>query len=194
MGMMHLRERTSIDVDLWPSGTLVEDEDISVNGSSLFQLVDNIGSPAVVESSAIAPGHSDPDVPEILVGILLTRVLATAVHESGARILQLDSRLDNLRLVHGQAHLIGRRAGARQNICLAVRKPTSDDIETTTDVVALMLPRDIATGDLIAIPSRPSSREWRSPLHPLTGSRQREPNSIFSDRALERPRGGRLSN
>ncbi|MEJ1230071.1 MAG: hypothetical protein WDM88_04685 [Galbitalea sp.] len=173
LGSPSFGNRAGFDPELWPEDARIEGADIITGEGSLLRLIASPGIPAVHVG-----GHK---------AILVTRVLATAVHVSGVPVAQLDVRLDNLRLVWAQARLIGRETRAARRICLAVRRPGDRDIAETTDVLALTLPRDLAAGDLVAIPSRERGRDWTAPLHPLTGRDEGRPHSIFPDGVLDPP-------
>jgi hypothetical protein len=168
-------------LDFWPEETTISDLDIIVAGISLRQLADVCGTPAVHGAASVISNSGQRPDPNGTSAVLVTRVLAVAEHRSGVPVIQLDARLDNLRLVWSEARLIGARAGSRSKISLLVRTPGTEDIEDTDDVLAVDLPARIAIGDLIAIPSRSIPAGLSHPQHPLTGRPNWHPQSVFDD-------------
>jgi hypothetical protein len=173
-------------LDYWPEDTVVSDTDIVVAGISLRRLAEVCGTPAVHSAASVIPrSGQDPDS-DAVTGVLVARVLVVAEHYSGIPVIQIDARLDNLRLVWSEARVVGRRSGARSKISLLVRRPRTVDVARTNDVLAVDLPTRVAVGDLIAIPSRSISSVPGRQLHPVTGRADWRPNSVFVDSGLTR--------
>jgi hypothetical protein len=166
-------------LDWWPEGTIVSPDDIVVSEVSLRRLVDVCGSPAVhsgASASSTLGAHS-PTVERT--AVLVARVVAMARHRGGCRVVQVDARLDNLRLIWSQAQRVGGAKTARARSVLLVRKPSTVDISESDDVILASLPANLRVGDLIAIPSRPLPVDPAHPRHPLTGRPDGTPQSIF---------------
>jgi hypothetical protein len=166
-------------LDYWPEETTISDADIVVAGISLLRLAEVCGTPAVHSAASVIPNTGQRPALDAWTGVLVVRVLAVAEHRSGVPVIQVDARLDNLRLLWSETRLIGARAGARSRISLLVRTPGTVDIEDTDDVLVVELPARVAEGDLIAIPSRSISSGSANPLHPVTGRADWRPNSVF---------------
>jgi hypothetical protein len=170
-------------LDFWPESTTVSDTDIVVAGISLRQLAEVCNTPAVHSAALVMPGSGQrPDV-DATTAVLVTRVLTVAEHRSGVPVIQVDARLDNLRLVWSETRLIGARPGSRSRISLLVRTPGTAEMETTDDVLVVELPGRVVVGDLIAIPSRSIPAGFSHLLHPLTGRADWRPNSVFENAA-----------
>jgi hypothetical protein len=168
-------------LDYWPEETVVSESDIVVAGISLRRLAEVCGTPTAHRAASVIPATGQRPSLETSTGVLVTRVLAVAEHYSGAAVIQVDARLDNLRLIWSEARLIGTRSGSRSRLSLLVRQPGTVDIEFTRDVLAVDLPVRLAVGDLIAIPSRSISAASRSQQHPVTGRTDGTPNSVFDE-------------
>jgi len=168
------------DLDHWPEATVVSDSDIVVSGISLLRLVEVCGTPAVHSGATVIPDSGGQPSSDAQTAVLVVRVIAVEHHDSGATIVQVDARLDNLRLIWSQTRLLGRRSSARQKICLIVRRPGTTDLTVTDDVIAVEMPKDLRTGDLLAVPSR-SIRASLIQLHPLTGIPDWRPDTIFTN-------------
>jgi hypothetical protein len=168
-------------LDYWPEDTVVSDADILVAGISLRRLADVCGTPTVHSAASVIPDSGQRPDPDAATGVLVARVLVVAEHYSGVPVIQVDARLDNLRLVWSEARVVGGRSGVRSRISLLVRRPRTTDIARTRDVLVLDLPARLAAGDLIAIPSRSISTGPGRQLHPVTGRADWRPNSIFAD-------------
>lgn len=165
--------------DDWPEGTVVSDDDIVVAGLSLSRLVDLCGTPAVHSGPAIIPGSAGLSSTSERTAVLVVRVVGMASSRAGVPVLQVDARLDNLRLVWSEARRIGGRRYARNRTALIVRRPSRHDLSECDDVVAVSLPVNLRPGDLLAIPSRPMSAERCLTDHPLTGRTSGQPDSLF---------------
>jgi hypothetical protein len=166
-------------LDFWPEETIISNEDIVVAGISLRRLAAVCGTPAVHSAASVIPDSGQKPTSEASTGVLVARVLAVAEHRSGVPVIQVDARLDNLRLVWSESRLISARTGSRSKISLLVRKHGVIDIEDTDDVLVVDLPARVDAGDLIAIPSRSIPSGSAHPLHPVTGRADWQPNSVF---------------
>jgi hypothetical protein len=166
-------------LDWWPERTVVSADDIVVSDVSLKRLVDVCGTPAV-HSGVSVNSELDANRPTVArTAVLVVRVVAMARHRGGARVVQVDARLDNLRLIWSQALRVGGSKTARHHGVLIVRRPSRVDIAETEDVLSASLPANLSVGDLIAVPSRPFPVDPAHPRHPLTGRRDGTPESIF---------------
>lgn len=130
----------------WPDGTVLTRADVIVNGSSLARAGRREATPSV--RIGLAGVGSGPDGRrERFSTVLLTRV--TAVFEPGRHgrsEVWVDADLGRCRAVLAAARLVGRRARTRRR---SVRL-LSEASELTGGPV--LLPADIAVGDLLAIP------------------------------------------
>jgi hypothetical protein len=176
-GMTTTRPR----LDYWPEATTVTESDIIVAGISLRRLAEVCGTPSVHSAATVIPGSGQTPTDDASTGVLVTHVLALAEHRSGAPVIQLDARLDNLRLVWSEARLIGAPSGARSRMTLLVRKPGTTDIEQTVDVLVVDLPAQVEVGDLVAIPSRSLATGSGYPANPVTGRRDGRPSPVFAE-------------
>jgi hypothetical protein len=167
-------------LDWWPQRTTVLANDIVIAGVSLQRLVDACGTP-VVQSGASVNETADNQPPTSeRVEVLVVRVVAMAVHRAGCPVIQVDARLDNLRLIWSQLRSIGGVQSHRNRNVLVVRKPSMTDLEEADDVIAVSLPASLRVGDLLAVPSRPIPVDPAHPRHPLTGRPDGAPESIFA--------------
>jgi hypothetical protein len=173
----------SAHLDWWPEGTTVSAHDIVLADVSLRRLADVWGTPAVHSGG---PSNVFRDSTPGLHGstgartaVLVVRVVATARHRAGCRVVQVDARLDNLRLIWSEARRVGGSQTARARRVLLVRRPSRVDLAETEDVISVSLPANLRVGDLLAIPSRPLPVELAHSRHPLTGRRDGSPESIF---------------
>jgi hypothetical protein len=166
-------------LDWWPERTSVSDSDIVVTGVSLRRLVDLCGTPAVHSGASGSFGDGRHRSTNERTGVLVTRVLAMTRHSVGRPVVQVDARLDNLRLIWSQARRVGGKPTSRTRAVLLVRSPSTTDLADTDDVISLSLPANLSVGDLLAIPSRPLPVDPARPRHPLTGRTEGAPNSIF---------------
>jgi hypothetical protein len=166
-------------LDYWPEETVVTDSDIVVAGISLSRLAEVCGTPTAHSAASVVPATGQRPSLDASTGVLVARVLAVAEHYSSATVIQVDARLDNLRLVWSEARVIGARSGSRSRLSLVVRRPGIVDIELTDDLLAVDLPVRIAVGDLIAVPSRSIPSAPRDYLHPVTGRVDGTPDAAF---------------
>jgi len=173
-------------LDFWPEETVVSESDIVVAGISLNRLAEVCGTPAAHSAASVVPATGQQPSLDGFTGVLVTRVIAVAEHRSGVTVVQLDARLDNLRLVWSETRVIGARFGSRCKLSLLVRRPGTVDIEVTDDVLVVDLSARVAVGDLIAIPSRSISSGSRQQLDPVTGRLDGTPNSVFEEAQLTR--------
>ncbi|MDQ1545928.1 MAG: hypothetical protein QOH69_832 [Actinomycetota bacterium] len=166
-------------LDWWPENTVVSPDDIVVCDVSLRRLVDVCGTPAVHSgaSASSAPSTRRPMVQRT--AVLVVRVVAMARHRGGCRVVQVDARLDNLRLIWSQARRVGGTRSSRTRSVLIVRRPGRVDIAESEDVISAALPANLRVGDLLAIPSRPFPVDPAHPRHPLTARTNGSPDSIF---------------
>jgi hypothetical protein len=166
-------------LDWWPERTVVSREDIVVSDVSLRRLVDVCDTPAVYTGASLGgePARERPTSERT--AILVVRVVAEAHHRAGGRVVQVDARLDNLRLIWSQARRVGGSHTLRTRDVLIVRRPSRVDMADSDDVVAASLPANLKVGDLIAVPSRPFPVDPAHPRHPLTGRPDGTPDSIF---------------
>jgi hypothetical protein len=169
----------AVHLDWWPERTVVSSDDILVSDVSLRRLVDVCGTPAVHSGVSIASSRGAHWPTTDRTAVLVVRVVAMERHRGGCRVVQVDARLDNLRLIWSQARRVGGTKTARIRNVLIVRKPSRVDIAETEDVISASLPSNLRVGDLIAIPSRPFPVDPAHPRHPLTGRRDGTPESIF---------------
>jgi hypothetical protein len=169
------------ELEFWPEATVLSESDIVVSGISLLRLAEVYGTPAVHSAAAVIPGSGGRPANDARVAVLVVRIVAVERNASRMTIVQSDARLDNLRLIWSEARMFGRPSSARHTIGLVVRKPGTMDLAATDDAFAVDLPRDLRTGDLLAIPSRGIQTGSVGPLHPLTGRRDGSPDSIFQD-------------
>jgi hypothetical protein len=166
-------------LDWWPENTVVSHDDIVVRDVSLRRLVDVCGTPAV-HSGASANSARSAHWPMVeRTAVLVVRVVAMARHRGGCRVVQVDARLDNLRLIWSQARRVGGTKTSRTRTVLIVRKPGRVDMAESEDVISALLPVNLRVGDLLAIPSRPFPVDPGHPRHPLTGRPDGTPESIF---------------
>ena len=173
-------------LEYWPAETAVTQTDIVIAGISLRRLAEVCSTPTVHSAASVIPGGGKRASSDCATGVLVTRVLAIAEHDCGAPVIQVDARLDNLRLVWSEARLIGARPGARSTLSLLVRRAGTADIESTGDVLAVDLPVRIAVGDLLAIPSRSISSASPHSVHPVTGRTDWRPDSVFDSAGQSR--------
>jgi hypothetical protein len=165
-------------LDWWPERTIVSSDDIIVSDVSLRRLVDVCGTPAVhsgVSTGSTLGAHS---LTVERTAVLVVRVVAMERHRGGVNVVQVDARLDNLRLIWSQAQRVGGTTTRTRSV-LVVRRPSRVDIAECEDVISTCLPADLRVGDLIAVPSRPLPVDPSHPRHPLTGRPDGMPASIF---------------
>jgi hypothetical protein len=160
---------------------MICDTDIVVAGISLHRLVEVCGTPSVHSAASVLPESGQRPAADASTAVLVVRVLSVAKHNSGARVVQVDARLDNLRLVWSEIRRVGGGMGARTKLSLVVRRPGAVGILATTDVLAVDLPVDLAVGDLLAVPSRSIPARFPRQLHPLTGRSDWKPNPVLQD-------------
>ena len=166
-------------LDWWPRHTTVLADDIVVDGVSLLSLAETSGTPAVQTGATMNEPRRQTEAIE-RVAVLVVRVVAMTQHRAGRPIIQVDARLDNLRLIWSEARRIGGVPTHRHREVLAVRRPGRDDLECADDIISVVLPANLRVGDLLAIPSRPIPVDPARPLHPLTGRLDGVPDSIFA--------------
>ncbi len=166
-------------LDWWPERTVVSTDDIVVSDVSLRRLVEVCGTPAVHSGASANSSLGGHGPTAERTAVLVVRVVAMARHRSGSRVVQVDARLDNLRLIWSQARRVGGPKTARHRDALIVRRPSRADIAETADVFSAALPANLRVGDLIAVPSRPFPVDPEHPRHPLTGRPDGTPESIF---------------
>ncbi|HEX4442049.1 MAG TPA: hypothetical protein VHZ81_00620 [Galbitalea sp.] len=172
--------RAAAHLEWWPVGTDVRPDDIVIAGTSLRHLAQVWGTPAIHSGESVDALTGGASTTGERTGVLVVRVIALAEHSTGPRIVQVDARLDNLRLIWSEARRVGGQSARRTHRVLVVRKPSTDDLVDTEDVLAITLPADLGVGDLLAIPSRPLPVDAGRSRHPLTGRPDGTPEPIFA--------------
>jgi len=133
----------------WPDGTVLTRADVIVNGSSLARAGRREATPSVrIGLAGAGPGPAGQRR-ELFSTVLLTRV--TAVFEPcrhGRSEVWVDADLGRCRAVLAAARLVGRRARTRRR-SVRLLSEASD-----LNGGPVLLPADIAVGDLLAIPCR----------------------------------------
>jgi hypothetical protein len=178
LGLMR-RGAESGHLDWWPEHTTVLADDIVVDGVSLLSLVDVCGTPVVQHGSSRSESADHRPTAVEQVEVLVVRVVAMADHQAGCPVIQVDARLDNLRIIWSQMRRVGGSPARRNRDVLVVRRPSTVDLEQAVDVMAVSLPANLRVGDLLAVPSRPIPVDPAHPRHPLTGRSDGVPESIF---------------
>jgi hypothetical protein len=167
-------------LEWWPVDTDVRSDDIVIEGTSLRHLAQVWGTPAIHSGESVDALTGCTSAAGERTGVLVVRVIALAEHSTGGRIVQVDARLDNLRLIWSEARRVGGGLVRRTRRVLVVRRPSTEDLVDTEDVIVVSLPRNLTVGDLLAIPSRPLPVDATRPLHPLTGRPDGMPKPIFA--------------
>jgi hypothetical protein len=90
--------------------------------------------------------------------VVVARVIASDRHSAGPRVLLVDADVENLPLSWSEIRLVRAPDRDRGRLYLIVRHVGRDDITENRDVIAVYLPRDVATGDLLALPLRSGVR------------------------------------
>lgn len=172
--------RTAAHLEWWPVDTDVRPDDIVIAGTSLRHLAQVWGTPAIHSGESVDGLTGGASTANERTGVLVVRVIALAEHSTGGVVIQVDARLDNLRLIWSEARRVGGQPTRRTHRVLVVRKPGTDDLVDAEDVIAVSLPGNLGVGDLVAIPSRSLPVDAARPLHPLTGRPDGMPKPIFA--------------
>ncbi|MDO9396876.1 MAG: hypothetical protein Q7T71_10055 [Herbiconiux sp.] len=136
-------------IDRWPEWTHATTTDVIVSGVSLLRLVEICETPCVHVAAAVIPGtHGRPSDRE-QASVVVARV--TALPRPGEQRLELDASLAGVSAVLEEARLIGRAS---------TRSTRTFDVGGGS----VVLPQDVAVGDLVAVPVRGAvcCREVRS--------------------------------
>ena len=137
-------------LEAWPEYTVLGATDVWVVGTSMVQVEERTGTPCVRTAAAplMSTGAVGLDRPAHtrFVSVVVTRVQSILPHAAGdGRDVWVDAELDGCVPVLSECRVIGRRSSTRtQRVHL---RPMHAQ-ETST----VLLPRDLAIGDLIAFP------------------------------------------
>jgi hypothetical protein len=134
-------------IDRWPEWTHPTTTDVIVSGVSLLRLVELCDTPCVHVAAAVVPGTrgrpSDTEQSSV--------VVARVVEITFDGVLVLDADITRIQAHTAEARLIGR-ASTAHSVPRVLRGGSK-----------LVLPADVAAGDLVAIPCRGAvcRREFR---------------------------------
>lgn len=132
--------------DLWPARTVPTLDDVVLGGVSILRYVDLCGTPCVTTGSAVLPLSGGIASSTGTTTILTVSVIA--VDESAALPVALvDGVVSDLSPTWSEARLIGRVSRWRDRR-FGVRDAAGVDVAG----VAVILPGDLAPGDLLVVP------------------------------------------
>lgn len=166
-----------INAEFWPERTIVTTTDVLVSGISLLRLAEVCGTPCVHSAAAVIPKTGGRPSSSERTAVVVVRITAVGHYATRNLVVQTDARLDNLRLIWSETRLINRASIARSAMVLIDRRSPAADTSPSRDLLAVELPSDLWAGDLLAIPSRSITTTWAMQPHPLTGTRDSQPEN-----------------
>lgn len=131
--------------DRWPAHTHLSTTDVIVDDVPMLRLVDQSGTPCVHSATALIPGTGGCPSPIERTSVVVARVVGAAFDEDGHH-LTLDAGLSDVEPCWSELRLIGR-ASTTHTVSFRI------DSEAGAEQCVL-LPRDLAPGDLLAVPCR----------------------------------------
>ena len=131
--------------DRWPAHTHLSTTDVIVDDVPMLRLVEQRGTPCVHSAAAVIPGTGGCPSATEQASVVVVRIVATAFNEDGHH-LTLDACLSDVEPCWSELRLIGRAS-------------TTHTVSFHLDSAAgteqrVLLPRDLAPGDLLAVPCR----------------------------------------
>ena len=131
--------------DRWPAHTHPSITDVIVDDVPMLRLVEQCGTPCVHSATAVIPGTGGCPSPVEQTSVVVMRVVAAAFDEDGHH-LTLDACPSDVEPCWSELRLIGR-ASTTHTASFHL------DSEAGTEQ-RVLLPRDLAPGDLLAVPCR----------------------------------------
>jgi hypothetical protein len=131
--------------DRWPAHTHLSTTDVIVDDVPMLRLVEQCGTPCVHSAAAVIPGTGGCPSPVEQTSVVVVRVNTAIFDEDGHHLL-LDARLSHVEPCWSELRLIGR-ASTTHTVSFRI------DGEPGTEQ-RVLLPRDLAPGDLLAVPCR----------------------------------------
>lgn len=132
--------------DAWPARTVPTLDDVVMAGVSILRFVDLCGTPCATTGSAILPLSGGIASTTESTTVVTTAVVAVD-HAGTTPVLLFDAVLTGVAPCWAEARLIGR-ISSRHDRRYGVRDAAGDDLCG----VAIVLPEDLAAGDLVTVP------------------------------------------
>ncbi|CAH0167181.1 hypothetical protein [Plantibacter cousiniae (nom. nud.)] len=131
--------------DRWPAHTHLSTTDVIVDDVPMLHLVEQFGTPCVHSAAAVIPGTGGCPSPAALTSVVVARV-NTAIFDEDGHHLSLDARLSHVEPRWSELRLIGR-ASTTHTVSFHLDSEAGPEH-------CVLLPRDLAPGDLLAVPCR----------------------------------------
>jgi hypothetical protein len=136
--------------DRWPAHTSLSTTDVIVADVPMLNLVARRGTPCVHTAAAVIPGTGGCPSSTEQTSVIVARVVAVATGEDGHR-LTLDAHLPDADACWSELRLIGRASTTHS---VAFRVDSEASVDPADAEPCVQLPRDLAPGDLLAVPCR----------------------------------------
>ncbi|MGK9148479.1 hypothetical protein KXS11_12705 [Plantibacter flavus] len=136
--------------DRWPECTSLTTTDVVVAGVPMVRLFELCGSPCVHTAAAVIPGSGGRPSPSEQTTVVVTRVVSATFGEGGYHLV-IDACMSELDPCWSELRLIGR-ASTTHTVEFRIDsecRPDRPDVDQR-----VLLPRDLAPGDLLAMPCR----------------------------------------
>ena len=136
--------------DRWPAHTSLSTTDVIVADVPMLRLVARQGTPCVHTAAAVIPGTGGCPSATEQTSVIVARVVTTAVGADGRHLI-LDADLPDTGVFWSELRLIGRASTTHS---VAFHVDSADGAGPVDDERCAQLPRDLAAGDLLAVPCR----------------------------------------
>jgi len=142
--------------DLWPAGAVPAVDDVTVTGISALRYTALCGTPCVMTGNAVIPlsggvASATETTAVLTVSVVAVGGMDAATPAAGilqpAPTLMIDAALERVRPRWQEARLIGRVSDAYDR-----RYAVADAAGLPAPGVAVILPGDLAPGDLVTVP------------------------------------------
>jgi hypothetical protein len=150
-----------LDLDAWPAHTEPTTDDVRVSAVSMSRLAEITGTPCVHTAEEAPPRYRGRDWAPRSMSVAVAAVTDVRRTPAGL-VVQLDAVLPDCAVLD-EARLIGRRTTAPR---LAAEVVSADDEHRA--VAVLVIPADVAVGDLVCFPCRRALRHREvAPVLPI---------------------------
>ncbi|MBF4567182.1 hypothetical protein ITJ57_00255 [Plantibacter sp. VKM Ac-2880] len=136
--------------DHWPAHTSLSITDVIVTDVPMLHLVARQGTPLVHTAAAVIPGTGGCPSSTERTSVVVTRVVAVATGDDGHH-LTLAAHLPDADVCWSELRLIGRASTTHS---VAFHVDSASSVDPADDERRVQLPRDLAPGDLLAVPCR----------------------------------------